>query len=147
MGTYARSGEAVEGYARAMRPVMMVPMAVFLALGLGAAWVEYSQHSGLMRAAALSDVAQLCADLGTARACPEELRFRTRAANDPWSRAYHCSRTIRGLLIYTLGADNQRGGGGRDADLACSTVYSDADSDEAEPCACYVGDEASSLLK
>lgn len=147
MATYARSGRAVEGCARAMRPVMLVPMGVFLALGLGAAWVEYSQHSGLMRSAAQSDVAQLCADLRSSRGCPETLRFRTRAANDPWSRPYRCHATIHGLLIYTLGADDERGGSGRDADLACATAYAESDSDEAAACACYAGDEVSAMLK
>jgi hypothetical protein len=130
-----------------MRPALMIPVAVFVALGVGAAVVEYSQHSGLMRSAALTDVAQLCADLRSERACPKVLRFPSRAAKDPWSHPYQCRATLRGLLIYTLGEDDALGGPRRDTDLACATVYSHADTDQVEPCACYVGDEATALLR
>lgn len=132
---------------RLMRPVMMIPLGVFAVLGVGMALVEYSQHSGLMRSSALSDVAQLCGTLRSARSCPQKLSFPTRAAKDPWSHPYRCRATLRGLLLYTLGEDNALGGPRRDTDLACMSVYTDSDTDEAEPCACYVGDDATALVR
>ena len=129
-----------------MRPAVLIPLLVFVALGLGLAWVEYSQHSGLMLQAASADVAQLCADLKGARECPETLRFPMRAANDPWSQPYQCRPKLRGLLIYTLGADAQAGGSGRDTDILCLRLFTAADSEAAEPCQCGVGAEASAWL-
>ena len=129
-----------------MRPAILVPLGVFALLGASAAMVEYSQHSGLMRNSALTDVAQLCADLRAERACPEKLRFPTRAAKDPWSHPYRCRATVRGLLLYTLGEDNALGGPRRDTDLACMALYTESGT-EADPCACYVGDDATALLR
>ena len=130
-----------------MRPVMMIPLAVFAVLGASAAIVEYSQHSGLMRNTAITDLAQLCADLRTTRSCPQKLSFPTRAAKDPWSQPYRCRATLSGLLLYTLGADNALGGPRRDTDLACVSLYVESEGDEAEPCACYIGDDATALLR
>jgi hypothetical protein len=141
-----------------MRPAALVPILVFVVLCLGAAWLEYSQHSGLMLQAASADVAQLCSSLKAATVCPKSQRFPTRAAKDPWSRPYRCRSASGRLLIYTMGADNQRGGSGRDADIVC--VHADASPDgedgeegqevqevqDAEACACFVGAEASALL-
>lgn len=130
-----------------MRPVMLIPLGVFAVLGAGAALVEYSQHSGLMRNTALTDVAQLCASLRTARACPAKLAFPTRAAKDPWSHPYRCRATLRGLMLYTLGEDNKLGGPRRDTDLACMSLYSESEADEADPCGCYIGEDATTLLR
>jgi hypothetical protein len=49
-------------------------------------------------------------------------------------------------LIYTLGADEEVGGSGRDADVVCASVFSHDEADT-EPCGCAVGDVASALLK
>jgi len=130
-----------------MRPALMIPLGVFAVLGVGMALVEYSQHSGLMRNSALTDLAQLCGTLRSVRACPGELSFPTRAAKDPWSHPYRCRATLRGLLLYTLGEDNQPGGPRRDTDLACMSLYTESETNEAEPCACYVGDDATALLR
>lgn len=129
-----------------MRPALLIPLIVFALLGIGLAWIEYSQHSGLMLEAASADVAQLCANLKTARACPDALHFQMRAANDPWSRPYQCKQSLRGLLIYTLGADAQAGGSGRDTDILCLMPFTAGDSDGAEPCQCGVGAEVSAWL-
>lgn len=130
-----------------MRPTAMIPLGVFLVLSIGAALVEYGQHSALMRSTALSDVAQLCGALRTERACPKTLAFPTRAAKDPWSRPYKCQATLSGLWLYTLGADAEPGGTRRDTDFACQTLYSQPDADGAEPCACFSGEEASARLR
>lgn len=133
---------------RAMRPAVLMPIIVFTVLCASGAWLEYSQHSGLMLQAASADVAQLCADLMTARECPKSLRLRARDAKDPWSRAYQCRTTLRGLLIYTMGADAALAGTGRDTDIVCASAFSDDDAEaEAEPCACGVGADATALLK
>jgi hypothetical protein len=134
-----------------MRPAALVPILVFLVLCLGAAWLEYSQHSGLMLQAASADVAQLCASLKSSTVCPKSQRFPTRAANDPWSRPYRCGSASGRLLIYTMGADNQSGGSGRDADIVCvhagaSSGEEGEEGEEAEACSCFAGAEASALL-
>ncbi|HET8938136.1 MAG TPA: type II secretion system protein GspG [Polyangiales bacterium] len=129
-----------------MRPAVLIPLIVFVLLGLGLAWIEYSQHSGLMLQSASADIAQLCADLKSERDCPDALRFPTRAARDPWSRPYECRATLRGLLIYTLGADAQVGGSGRDADILCLMPFTSGDSEAAEPCECGAGAEVSAWL-
>lgn len=128
-----------------MRPALLIPLGVFIALALSAALVEYSQHSGLMRNTALTDVAQLCADLRNERACPKTLQFPMRAAKDPWSHPYRCRATVAGLILYTLGEDNKRGGRRRDTDLACRSTFAAADT-EPEPCSCFIGEDATSLL-
>jgi hypothetical protein len=128
-----------------MRPGLLVPLGVFIALALSAALVEYSQHSGLMRNTALTDVAQLCADLRSERACPKELHFPTRPAKDPWSHPYRCRATLRGLILYTLGEDNQQGGRRRDTDIACRSLFAAADS-EPDACSCFIGEDATALL-
>jgi hypothetical protein len=132
-----------------MRPAVLTPLIVFLALFVGMAWVEYSQHSGLMLQAASADVAQLCANLKSARLCPESQRFPTREAKDPWSHSYQCRPTPSGLLIYTMGADDEVGGSRRDADIVCKSAFrgSASDHDEPEACACVIGDDATALLE
>jgi len=126
-----------------MRPAVLIPLVVFVALCIGAAWVEYSQHSGLMLEAASGDVAQLCAGLKDARVCPKSLVFKMRLAKDPWDHPYRCRSSLHGLLIYTLGADDEVGGTQRDADILCSN----ADVEEDASCACAVGSQASELLE
>jgi hypothetical protein len=126
-----------------MRPAVLIPLVVFTSLCVGAAWVEYSQHSGLMLEAASGDVAQLCASLKDARVCPKSLVFKTRDAKDPWDHPYRCRSELHGLLIYTLGADDEVGGTGRATDILCTN----ADGEEDAPCSCAVGDKASALLR
>jgi hypothetical protein len=128
-----------------MRPAVLIPILVFAVLCLGAAWVEYSQHSGLMLQSASGDLAQLCTDLKSARVCPQTPRFKTREAKDPWSHAYQCRSTPRGLLIYTLGADEQVGGTQRDADIVCTNASLDGEDNEL--CSCAVGETASALVR
>jgi hypothetical protein len=128
-----------------MRPAVLIPLIVFGLLLAGAAWVEYSQHSGLMLEAASGDVSQLCASSRGGRVCPKSLRFKTRDANDPWSNPYRCRSTPHGLLFYTLGADGEVGGTQRDADIVCSNADTTADGDET--CSCLLGDAASELLR
>ena len=125
-----------------MRPALLVPVTVFVGLCVGGAWLEYSQHSGLMLEAASGDVAQLCADLKAARVCPQKPKFTIRDAKDPWDHEYRCKPTPRGLLIYTLGADEEVGGTQRDADILCTNAGG-----EDSPCSCAVGEEASALLR
>ena len=130
-----------------MRPAVLMPITVFTALCAGGAWLEYSQHSGLMLHTARADVAQLCADLKNAGECPTSQRLRTREAKDPWSHRYQCRAKVNGLLIYTLGADGEVGGTRRDADIVGVSGDGREDEAEAEPCACLIGDEASKLLE
>ena len=129
-----------------MRPAWLVPTIIFVLLCLAGAWLEYSQHSGLMLESASGDVAQLCADLKSARVCQKIPRFKTRDAKDPWSHPYQCRSTPRGVLIYTLGADQAVGGTQRDADILCTNADVRAD-DENTSCACAVGEDASALLR
>ena len=130
-----------------MRPAVLIPLLVFVVLCIGMAWVEYSQHSGLMLESASVDVAELCADLKDARVCPQTQSFKTwRDAKDPWSHPYRCRSTPRGLLIYTLGADDKVGGTQRDADILCTNAGLTADG-ENQSCACAFGNEASAMLE
>lgn len=131
-----------------MRPALLIPVSVFVALCIGAAWVEYSQHSGLMLKAASGDVAHLCTELEPTRTCPKAQRLRSRAAKDPWSHPYRCQTLASRLLVYTLGADGEVGGTGRDADIACATALARSEEDEEpSPCACFVGADATALLR
>lgn len=120
-----------------MEPRTMLPIAIVLCLGGGAAWLEYGQYSSLMLSTASSDVAQLCANLADAGECPVELWLSSRLAVDPWGRAYRCRATDKGLLIYSWGADGAAGGERRDADIACTSSPSAAG--EGHPCVCRVG--------
>lgn len=123
----------------------IIPVAVLACLAAGAGLVEYGQYSSLLVQTASVDVAQLCGQLSNARVCPRELTFPTRAAIDPWKRPYQCRSNPQGLVLYTLGADNRRGGTGRDADLACATVARFSGKNDA--CSCQAGADASELLK
>lgn len=130
-----------------MRPAVLIPLVVFTVLCAGGAWLEYSQHSGLMLQSASGDLAQMCVDLRAARECPASPKLRTRVAKDPWSHPYQCRATLRGLLIYTMGADGEVGGTRRDTDIVCATVFGHGDDGEPEPCSCLAGENASALLK
>jgi hypothetical protein len=130
-----------------MRPAVLIPVIVFVMLCIVAAWAEYSQHSGLMLQSASADLAQLCTDLEPTRACPNTQRLGTRVAKDPWAQPYRCRTIASQLLVYTLGADDKIDGTGRDADIVCSTAFARAQGEQAAPCSCLVGADASALLR
>lgn len=129
------------------RPRSIIALSVVICLGAAAAWLEYSQYSSLMLSTASADVSQLCEILQDESSCPATLSFPARAAEDPWQRPYRCRSDDRGLVVYTLGADDSVGGTRRDTDIACSTFAADSAPSAEAACFCGAGDSVSALLR
>jgi hypothetical protein len=130
-----------------MGPRALLTVGVLLSLGGAAAWVEYGQHSAIIRRTVSADVEQLCASLREEHRCPAQLSFPKRKAIDPWGRRYRCTASFKGKIFYSLGADNKLGGTNRDADVACATFAAEPAHVVEDACSCAFGEEATHWLR